>query len=471
LIGILIAIILLQIFWSFLIVILPRNYSSSISKIAAIISLLLVAYTGYLYTTGSSIISSSYTYSQILGITIGFTVTDVTLILLVMTAVVFFAASLAGDYFIGKNNKLYNFLFTLMEASAIGVFLSSSFLFLYVFWEITEVLIFFIILIFGGMNRKHAATKFIIYSIISSLLLLIGLIALYNYSTPHTFIISQLIQQGISAPIYIQGVIFAFLLVAFMIKIPVFPFHTWLPDAHTEAPATGSMVLAGVLLKFGGYGFILLFSIMSPLARTLSIYLAILFGFSSIYGAINALRNNNIKRMIAYTSIADMGIIAFALIAMNSIGTIGATYAMLSHGLAISCLFVLAGMFEKEFGTLQIDRISGLVKWSGTAAYLFILGVFAIIGLPLTSGFIGDILMFIGATSQFGIFGLFPIISIILIGAYFFWVIERSILGGMQVQDSLTGKFDKSIRNTLFVLIIATIILGIMPFLLISSNL
>ncbi len=288
---------------------------------------------------------------------------------------------------------------------------------------------------------------------------------LYFYSAPHTFSISSLESGVLTIPQNIQILIFVLLLVGFMVKVPIFPLHSWLPDAHTEAPATGSMILAGVLLKFGGYGLILTFTILSNVASTYAVYLAVIFAFSSIYGAMVALRKNNLKRMVAYTSIADMGIISFALIAMNSLGTIGGTYAMVSHGFAISLLFMLAGMFDKEYGTLQISGIKGVSRWSSVAAYFFVFGVFAVIGIPLTAGFIADIILFLGATATFGIFGIVPALSIIIVGGYLFWVIERSIFSEPNGKDTLNSYMNKTVVLSSLVLAVATIIFGIVPFL------
>ena len=468
-IDILLGMILAQLLWSVLILLLPKGRSSMLAKAGAAVTMVLTAAVAYLYfTAGAASLSSSYAYSSSLGIAAGFQLNEVTLILIVMTSVIFFAASFVGDYFIGRNDKLYNFLFAFMEATSLGVFLSSSLIFFYVFWEVTEIAMFFIILLYGGIDRKYAAIKFLIYSIISSLLLLIGIMALYHYSAAQSFSIQTVISSGISAPAYMQALIFLVLLIAFMIKVPVFPFHTWLPAAHTEAPATGSMILAGVMLKFGAYGLLLLFSIMSPITAFAAPYLAILFAFSSIYGAFTAIKMSNLKRMVAYTSIADMGIVSFAMVALNQAGTIGAAYGMLSHGIAISLLFMLAGTFDKEFGTLQIERLGGILRWSAPAAYLFIFGIFAVIGIPLTAGFIADVLMFIGSTSTFGILGIAPLLSIVIVGAYLLWLAERSILGGRQSIEGLTESFDRSVRNSALVLASAAVILGVLPFLLLS---
>ncbi len=450
--------------------VLPGKFSSDITKIISGAVLALAIISLYIASTsGLSALSVSFAYINSLNVGFGLSVTQITMLLVVMTSVIFFAASFVGNYFIGRNDTFYNFIFLIIEASTLGVFLSSNLFLFFLFWEISEVGMFFIIFLYGGIDRKYASMKFIIYSIFSSLLLLIGIMLLYFYSAPHTFSISSLQSSAINMPHGIEALTFILLLVGFMVKVPIFPLHGWLPDAHTQAPAPGSMILAGVLLKFGGYGLILTFAIMHSIASSYAIYLAILFAFSSIYGAIVAIRKKNLKRMVAFTSIADMGIIAFALIAMNHLGTIGGTYAMVSHGFAISLLFMLAGMFDKEYGTLQIIKITGVEKWSSKAAYFFVFAVFAAIGIPLTAGFIGDVLLFMGTTGTFGIFGIVPAISIIIVGAYLFWVIERSIFSEQKDADQQNGYMDSTVVAAAAILTVATIVVGILPF--IFSNL
>ncbi len=465
-IPLLLLLLFLPLIGALLVIMLPKSLSSNISKIISGLVLVMAAITAYWSVQyGLSSLSISYAYISQLNVNLGLSISQITLILAVMTSVIFFAASFVGDYFIGRNDKLYNSIFLLIEMSTIGVFLSSNFFLFYLFWEISEIAMFFIIFLYGGVDRRYASIKFIMYSIFSSLLLLIGIMLLYFYSAPHTFSIAVLEGGTLAMPYSIQILTFLLLLVGFMVKVPVFPLHSWLPDAHTEAPAPGSMILAGVLLKFGGYGLILTFLILHSIASSYAIYIAILFAFSAIYGAMVALRKKNMKRLIAFTSIADMGIISFAIIAMNQFGTLGATYAMLAHGLAISMLFMLAGMFDKEYGTLQIEGITGVAKWSGAAAFFFVFGVFAAIGIPLTAGFIGDVVLFMGSVGAFGIFGLVPALAIIIVGAYLFWVIERSIFGE-QKGETYNSNMDKAVIVAAIILAASAVLFGIVPVLI-----
>ncbi|HVA83228.1 MAG TPA: proton-conducting transporter membrane subunit, partial [Candidatus Aquilonibacter sp.] len=271
------------------IALIPERHAHKISILTSLIVLLLTAYSLYIVSQqGLTSLTFTQSYFTSIGANLSLQLTNISLILVVMTAIVFFAAALVGSYFIPKDQRLYSVVFMLILGGAMGLFLSGNLFLFYIFWEIAEFAMFFIIFGYGGYDRRYAAIKFIIYSIIASLMLLIGILLLYFYSSPHSFDIFQLEQSAATLPSGIQPIILVMLLGAFMIKAPIFPFHNWLPDAHTEAPTTGSMVLAGVLLKFGGYGLILMFLLL-PIASTYSTYIAIIFGFSAIYGALVAL--------------------------------------------------------------------------------------------------------------------------------------------------------------------------------------
>lgn len=442
-----------------------RRHSYKISLIASSINLLLIAVAAFFaYTQGTAGASFSIPYITSLGISFTLQITGLSLLLVIMTGIVFFACSVVAEYFIGKGERLYNIIFMAAEGASLGVFLSGNLFLFYVFWEIAEFMMFFIIFLYGGYARRYAAVKFIIYSLVSSLLLLIGIILLY--SNTHTFDIASLSLSTSSIPINVQFAITILLVLAFMIKMPIFPLHTWLPDAHTEAPTTGSMILAGVLLKFGGYGFLLLFYLIRP-ATHVAYYLAILFGFSAIYAALSAFRQTNIKRMIAYTSITDMSIIAIGVASINLLGSSGAVYAMLNHGLAISLLFLIAGTLDELYGTLEISKIKGIIRSFPGLAYLFIAGVVAAIGIPMTAGFIGDLLIFIGAMEAFGLAGIFALAAIFIMGVFLFWTIDRMFLS-QKVTAPYNTLSANIIRAGVF-LMVMTVLFGLFPFVFIIA--
>jgi NADH-quinone oxidoreductase subunit M len=227
------------------------------------------------------------------------------------------------------------------------------------------------------------------------------------------------------------------------------------------------MILAGVLLKFGGYGLLLMF-MMLPIAAHYALYIFLIFLLSAIYSAYVCISQANIKRLIAYTSITDMAIVGVGITAMNAFGYTGAAYAMLSHGIAISLLFLIAGTLDEIYGTLEISKIKGVIRNFAGLSYLFILGTFAAVGIPLTAGFVADLLIFIGAVSAFGILGLAPLIGLLLIAAALFWVIERIFMSA----SSPTEPYNPLSRDVVasgMLLAIAAVVLGILPFLLLGA--
>lgn len=436
-----------------------RRNSHSISIAASLLVFILVMLVAYAWAD-SQALSFSMAYIGSLNVSLSFQVNQLSLILLVMTSVVFLAASLVGGYFIKSGERKYNAIFAVAEGASLALFLSANLFLFYVFWEVAEVMMFFLIFMYGGYGRRYAAIKFIIYSLASSLLLLIAILLIYTNVTPHTFDIASIIKDSGTILPGAQLAIIVLLVLSFIIKMPVFPLHSWLPDAHTEAPTTGSMILAGVLLKFGGYGLLLMF-LMLPLAADYSKYMALLFGFSAIYAAFTAFRQNNIKRAIAYTSITDMGIVAVGAAASGVLGSNGALYAMLSHGIVISLLFLIAGTLGELYGTLEIEKIKGVIRNFPAITYFFILGAVALVGIPLTAGFIGDLLVFLASNQAFGPIGVAPLAALVILGALMFWLVERIFLSNKETHRyHVVGRL--VVLSCVF-LAVSSVLLGIFP--------
>ncbi|MDE1851809.1 MAG: NADH-quinone oxidoreductase subunit M [Candidatus Micrarchaeota archaeon] len=444
-----------------------RRRAHDVALGASIATFALVALMAYLaYANGLDSLSFNSAYIKELGIGFEFGLTSAGLMLAVMTSVVFLAASVVGRYFIRERERIYSIIFLLAEGSSLGVFLSGNLFLFYLFWEIGEVMMFFIIFLYGGFNRRYASLKFILYSIVSSLMLLIAIILIYTGSSVHTFSISELRTFANSIPNEVQLAIIALMLGSFLIKMPVFPLHTWLPDAHTEAPTTGSMILAGVLLKFGGYGLFLMFLLL-PLARHYALHMALLFILSSTYAAILTLRQTNIKRMIAYTSITDMGIVGMGIASGSQIGVSGALFLMLAHGIAVSLLFLIAGTLDELYGTMEISKIGGVVRNFPWLAYLFVAGAFMLLGLPLTAGFVGDVLVFIGSFSTFKFVSLLPLLGLAVVGAALFWVAETTFFRSSRVTEPYNA-IDREVMAGAVLLIAASVVLGVLPFVLLG---
>lgn len=445
----------------------PERHSFDIALASSAIVFvfsILASYIGLSQGFGGLTVQQSYLQS--LGIGFDLELSKYSNIFLIMSSIVLLASALVAKHFIKESKRIYSFLFLLISGSAPGVFLSGNLFLFYMFWEISEMAMFFIIYIFGGYDRRYAAIKFIIYSLFASLFLLVGIMVIYSGLPSPTFLISSIISQASQIPRGSQLLAFLLLTVAFLIKIPAFPFHNWLPDAHTEAPTTGSMILAGILLKFGGYGLLLMF-LMLPIASVYAPYLALLFGFSAIYSALVAIRQKHLKRLVAYTSVIDMGIASLGIVSMNAFGIAGGLYAMLSHGILISLLFLLVGAIDEAYKTMLIDRLKGIVKNLPELAYEFLFGAFALVGIPLSSGFIGELLVFIGAFGAYGAIGIVPIAAVMIIGAFVFLVIERSFFNSSKAIEPFLNPGAEISYSTLF-LIASTIFLGLLPSILLS---
>jgi NADH-quinone oxidoreductase subunit M len=410
---------------------------------------------------GFAQLSFTLPYISSLGISLVFSLTQYSDIFVVMSAVVLLASAMAAGSFIKESRRIYNTLFLLVAGSAFGLFLSGNLVFFYLFFELSEVSMFFMIYIFGGYDRRYAAMKFLVYSIAASLALLIGVMVVYSGTAPNTFSIAGILSQSLSIPAGTQVLALALLLLAFLIKLPVFPFHGWMADAYTEAPTTGSMVLARILPQLGGYGLLLMF-LMLPVASDYSIYIAALLGFSALYSALVAVKQVHIKRTIAYASMLDMGIASFGIAAIGTLGVQGGLYLMLSHGIAISLLFLVAGALDEAYGTLLISKLKGAIRNTPVLAYSFIFGSFATIGIPLTAGFVGELLVFSGAVHAFGRFGVVPLAAVLIMGAVLFWIIERSIMNSSKGTSPFAYP-GRAILAAMLFLAASTIVLGILP--------
>ncbi|VVB76753.1 F(420)H(2) dehydrogenase subunit M [uncultured archaeon] len=460
-------IVLVPILFILPLLILDERHSFKIAIASSTAVLALVAFAAYTgITSGFAPLSFSMSYIASLGISTGLALTRYSNILLVMSAIVLFAVSLVARNFIKESARAYNILFLLISCSTLGLFLSGGFFLFFVFWEFSEIAMFFMIYLFGGIERRYAATKFLVYSAIASMSLLLGILLLYANVPAHTFDISAIALQASAMPPSVQLAALLLLSFAFMIKMPVFPLHSWLPDAYAEAPANGGMLLSGVMSKFGAYGFLVMLTTL-PIASHFTIYFAVLFGFSAVYGAFVAIRQANFRRLVAYASFVEMGIAAFGLASMNALATAGAMYALLGQGLVMSLLFLVAGSVDESFGTSLIGRIKGVIRSFPGLSYVLVFATFALVGLPLTAGFIGDLLIFTGAFQAHGAIGLAPLAALVILGAFMFYVMEKSFFNVSEAIEPYQSP-GASVYAAMAILIAATVVFGAMPSLLLS---
>ena len=445
--------------------------SEKVSKRAAIIfSLLVLAVVAsaffYMLQQGSISYTENYSYyiTQ-LNISFNFQFTPISFILVLMASIVSFVVLLSGNVE-DEHHKTASILVLLFELAAVGLFTSGNLFLFFIFWDVGVVALFFMIYLLGSSNRRRAAIKFLIYELLASLALLFGIMLIYFYTPLHSFDISYIIANAHTIALPVQALIFSSFLIAFLINMPVFPVHLWLPDAHTEASTQGSMLLSGILTKFGGYGMILLFFMM-PVAANFQLPKAILAGLSAFYAAFVLMTQHDIKRIIAYSTIVEMSIVLIGIASLNQFGVDGAAYMMLAHGFTIAMLFLAAGSIGHMFMERDIRNLRGVAKNALSTAYTFLAGVFATTGVPLTAAFIGDVLIFLGAIKAFSIYGVIPMAALILLGSFLYYVVNKSILSTKEISGNarFVGASQKAGYGVLLFFIF---LFGALPFLILN---
>jgi len=371
----------------------------------------------------------------------------------------------------------------LLETGVIGVFVALDLFLFYLFWEVMLVPMYFLIGVWGGERRIYAAVKFVIYTMAGSLLMLAAIIALAyltNTGGPVTFDIVQItnaITGGNRLAFEAQMWLFAAFGLAFMIKVPLFPFHTWLPDAHVEAPTAGSVILAAVLLKMGTYGLLRFNLPMFPdAARAFAPYILVLAVIGIIYGALVAMVQPDLKKLIAYSSVSHLGFVVLGTFAFTQEGIQGAIYQMLNHGISTGALFLIVGVIYERRHTRMIAEFGGLASSMPVFSAVFMIITLSSIGLPLLNGFIGEFLILLGTfTSTFiarpRLFGALATTGIIWSAAYMLWMFQRVILGEAKNPNNKTLP-DLNLREkiVLIPLVAMTIIMGVYPSLFLNKT-
>jgi NADH-quinone oxidoreductase subunit M len=413
-----------------------------------------------------------------LGVEYHFGIDGISLVLLLLTTLMGVIAVVCSYSAIGERLKEYYVLLLLLQTFMIGTFCCLDLFLFYVFWEVMLVPMYFLIGVWGGDRRLYAAIKFFLYTLAGSVLMLLGIIALYFLNTtgflgykgagnPPTFSIEKLTAVAAGLPVELQIWLFFAFFLGFAIKVPMFPFHTWLPDAHTEAPTAGSVILAAVLLKMGTYGFVRFSlpmfpeAVQTPWVLRLMIVLAIV---GIVYGAMVTLVQKDMKRLIAYSSVSHLGFVMLGIFALNMAGIQGAVLQMINHGISTGALFLLVGIVYERRHTRMISEYGGLASQMPIYATYFLVMALSSMGLPILNGFIGEFTILQGAFAKNFWWAFFAGTGIILGAAYLLWLYQRVFFGNLSnpANQNLTDLTPRE-QLTLVPLVVLAFWIGLYP--------
>jgi len=373
----------------------------------------------------------------------------ISLLLIMLTTVLGFIAILSSWTAIGERLKEYYIFLLILQSGMLGVFMSLDFFLFYVFWEVMLVPMYFLIGIWGGPRKLYAAIKFFVYTLVGSVLMLLGILALYfwNHSQTGVYTFDIEILQNLHLPLDYQLWVFAAFFVGFAIKVPMFPFHTWLPDAHVEAPTAGSVILAGVLLKMGTYGFVRFSLPMLPDAssdpRVVNFVVALSL-IAIVYGALVSLMQKDWKKLVAYSSVSHLGFCTLGIFVLNPNGLAGSIIQQINHGISTGALFLIVGIVYERRHTREISEYGGLSTVMPVYAALFMIMAMSSLGMPTLNGFIGEFTILQGAFEESRLWAAVGVTGIVLGAAYLLWLYQRTMFG------TLDNPKNKELRDVSF---------------------
>ncbi len=378
-------------------------------------------------------------------------------------------AAIYSSWSVATRHKEYFAWLLVLQTAVMGVFAAQDFILFFIFWELELIPMFFLISIWGSGRKEYSAMKFLLFTFTGSAFMLVGLLTVFF--SVNTFDMTQLVGMDLNDLLLPSQLVFAFFFIGFAIKLPIWPFHTWLPDAHTDAPTAVSVMLAGVLLKMGGYGLLRINVSMFPdVAMDAAVPMAILAVISILYGAMVTFRQSDLKRLVANSSVSHMG---FVLLGISSIGATagnlspvgltGAAMQMFSHGVVTGLLFVMVGVIYDKAHTRHIPDLGGLATRMPIAAVAFLVAGLAALGLPGTSGFAAEIMIFLGTFPAHGVITALATIGVLLAAGYVLWMVQRTLFGPQRERWAQLTDVSAVEAVAPMLLMAAILIVGIYP--------
>ena len=453
-----------------LVLLLPRRYEGYAKYLALLGSAAALALSIYLFVDFDSggggfqfVVDESWVDVGAFNLRYHLGVDGLSLPLVVLTTCLTMASVLVS-FSVTQRQRAYYACLMVLSTSVLGVFTALDFMLFFLFWELELFPMFLLIAVWGSGRKEYSATKFVLYTIAGSAFMLVGILTLAF--SANTFDIVQLGQQGaFTNPVLPLGVAFFFLLVGFAVKLPVVPLHTWLPDAHSDAPTAVSVMLAGVLLKMGGYGILrMCVTILPEQADDYSIWFAGVGAVSVLYGAFITLRQTDVKRLIAYSSVSHMGLVLLGIGALGHAGLVGATYQMLAHGVITGLLFVMVGLMYERTHTREISRLGGLARQMPLITTGLVFAGFASLGLPALAGFIAEVTVFLGTFQRYEWAVLMSIFGVVLSAGYVLWMLQRVVFGPVRQEwDGLRDQHEWWEHSVVIGLAALVVLLGVYP--------
>lgn len=442
-----------------------RNLAFGFSVIELAIA--VVAYLQFRHNPDSALLTASFPWVQALGINFSVGLNGLALLMVLLTT--FLVPLIILSSFNNTYSNSHNFygLILLMQMALVGVFVANDGFLFYVFWELALIPIYFICLVWGGENRGLITFKFFVYTLFGSLFMLIGLIYLYNHTNVaglKSWAVHDLYNAGRSLTETQQSAVFWLIFIAFAIKMPVFPFHTWQPDTYVTAPTQGTMLLSGIMLKMGTFGVIKWLLPVVPLGlEKWGCTAMILSVVGIIYASIIALSQKDFKRLIAYSSIAHVGLISAGIFSANQQGLQGAIMQMLAHGVNVVGLFFIADILMRHTGTRDMDKLGGIRSMNGNFGVLFLIILLGSVALPLTNGFIGEFLLINGVYQYCAWLAAFAGLTVILGAVYMLRAYQKIMLGDRKDSNTAFGSIATSDKITLVIICAVILAFGVYP--------